>query len=378
MKNTYWHQKFLPRYIIIGFCLFMLLSLFIVEFFLSDKQQPYFKDKYAASQLTLKVFKSLKKVREDLGIKINPSFDPIGLGLIGDKSSPITTDPGILYAKRTSINPNIAALFVQWFGDASLKKGDVVAVAMTGSFPAINVALLSSMKVMGLKPLLIFSAGASNYGANIPGFSWVDMYSHLVKQGYFNNKPLAVSLGGSRDKGYGMNAEGRHILREAIKKAGYRFLKVRGTEDSIQQRLALYRTASRGKPIRAYINIGGGIASIGLKRIKQSLSKIPPKSLRSELTTTLPLHLTAVNSVAVSFLKQGIQVINLKNVSLTLAQKYNFPYKPARLARVGSGDIFVRPSYHRIISICVLLIDIIVLIVLTWVSGKYLITYKVK
>ncbi len=378
MKNMYWHQKFLPRYVIIGFCVFMLLSLFVVEHFLSDKQQPYFQQKLDASSLTFKAFMDIRAARESLGVEINRKLDPTGMGLIGYKSSAITTDPGTLYAKRTSVNPNLAALFVQWYGDVGLQKGDTVAVAMTGSFPAADMAAVAAAQTLGLKPLIILSAGASNYGANIPKLSIVDMYRILVKDKVFDVAPIGVSLGGSRDKAYGVTPEGIGILDEAIKKSGYHFLKVTGTNDSIKRRLALYKKEAKGDPIKAYINVGGGMASIGLKKLKGSMSQIPPQSLPSGITKSLPVFLTGVNSVAVNFLKEGIPVINMRDITDTLAKQYSFPYKPSVLPLVGTGSMYISPEYNTALAAGILILDLAVLIALAWLSRKYLITYKRK
>ena len=377
MKSIYWHQKFLSRYIIVGFCLFMLLSLFVVEHFLSQKQQPYFHQKLDASSLTFNAFMNVKQQREKLGIKIDQKVDTMDMGLIGDKSSEITTDPGILTAKKTSVNPNISALFIEWFHEAGLKKGDTVAMAMTGSFPAADIAALSAVKTMGLKPLIILSAGASNYGANIPGFTFVNMYEGLVKGKIFDYRPIAVSLGGSQDRAYGLSKKGILALTQTIKESGFHYLKVQGTNDSIERRMALYKAATN-EPISAYINVGGGMASIGLKKLEGTLSRIKPKSLESGVTKTLPIYLTAVNSVAVNFLKQGIPVINLRHVTSTLSENYNFPFNPQALPLIGAGKIFIAPAYNKTLGIGILILDILVLLLLTWLSQKYWITYKRK
>ena len=50
-------------------------------------------------------------------------------GLIGPEWTPLTTTPGLEDAKRTSLNPNFAALLVRYFYDAVLKAGDTVALS---------------------------------------------------------------------------------------------------------------------------------------------------------------------------------------------------------------------------------------------------------
>ena len=96
-------------------------------------------------------------------------------GLIGLSMSEITTDSGNLYSKRSSVNPNMAAIFVAWLSELNLKKGDVIALQETGSYPALDIAMLSAIKILELKPLIIFSVGASQFGANRPNFTWLDI-----------------------------------------------------------------------------------------------------------------------------------------------------------------------------------------------------------
>jgi len=89
---------------------------------------------------------------------------------------------GNLEAKRTSTNPAFAALLVKYFKEANLKKGDVIAIGASGSFPTLIVAVLSAARVLELEPLIIYSVGSSEYGANLPEFTFVEMLDSLNKK----------------------------------------------------------------------------------------------------------------------------------------------------------------------------------------------------
>lgn len=52
--------------------------------------------------------------------------------------------------KRAAINPNLAAVFVEESSKMKLMPGDYIAVGITGSNPAVNIALYSAIQVMEL------------------------------------------------------------------------------------------------------------------------------------------------------------------------------------------------------------------------------------
>jgi len=76
--------------------------------------------------------------------------------------------------------------------ESELKKNDVVAVAFTGSLPGLNIAVLSALQTLNLKPLVITSVGASNWGANDPYFTWLDMERLLYDAEIFNYRSLLL------------------------------------------------------------------------------------------------------------------------------------------------------------------------------------------
>ncbi|MCF6764757.1 poly-gamma-glutamate system protein [Thiotrichales bacterium 19S3-7] len=374
MKKMYWHRKLFPSYIILLICLISLLSLYLVQTFKTVHYGDYFYDKLAAAKTTYTAYNEIKHLRIEKDIKINPKLDPSKSGLIGEKQSPTTTDYGSIYAKRASINPNFAAIFVQWLkGDLGLKKGDTVAVTMTGSYPALDIAMLAAIKELQLRPLLVFTVGASNYGANIPGLTWLDMYQYLVKQGVFNYTPVGVSIGGSRDYGYGLSKEGIKIIKDTINKSGYHFIDSTGTIDAINKRMALFKQHQGKDGVKAFINVGGSMAAIGLKQVGDS--SVKPKSISIGVVTSLPVDLIKVDDVAVRYLKQGIPIVNVRDIG-DLVEQYQFPKFPQYQPLIGQGPIYVALEYNRMYALLALVVNIIVLLLAAVLSRKYLITYK--
>jgi poly-gamma-glutamate system protein len=139
--------------------------------------------------------------------------DPADTGLIGLENSPLTTTPGFIDAKRLSTDPRWGAAFVGWYAAAGLKPGDQVAIASSGSFPAVAVAARIAAEVAGLKPLVVQSLTASNYGANIPGFDSHHMEQILIGAGLLKYPAVLITPGGDRDVGSQLDASNVEALR---------------------------------------------------------------------------------------------------------------------------------------------------------------------
>lgn len=379
MKKMYWQAHYLPRTLLLVVCLLALVGMFVVEHYKKFVPLDYYAEKVEAARLAKKAMSSVKSLRSHLGIPINRQNDPSGTGLVGDRLTNITTDQGDLAAKRTSVNPNIAAIFVEWLKEADLQKGDYVAVGATGSFPALDICILSAIKTLKIHPLLIYSAGASQYGANIYRFTWLDMYEHLKKEKIFDYPLVAASLGGSRDTAEGMTASGKAALESTIKRYNINYLQPKGTIDAIDQRMTLYEKAADGHAIAAYINVGGGMASIGLKQVANSKIKnaetLKQHSLPTGVIVSFPISLANTDSVAVRYLKKGVPVVNIRNVYQTFRQKYDLPRVPSAYPIIGWGSIFFHEEYSDTVTAIVLILIILVLVVVATISRKYFIRY---
>ena len=402
MKTMYWHRKFLSRYIIVFLSAFMIISLYIVEKNLVVETKGY-TQKLAAAELADDAFALTQCFFMSKGYLCKTMWDVSCTGLIGLSMTEITTDSGDLYAKRSSVNPNMAAIFVEWLSELDLKEGDTVAVQATGSYPALDTAMLAAIKTLKLKPLIIFSAGASQFGANRPGFTWPDIYHNLVEKGIFDYDILGITLGGSHDNGYGMTPGAILKLNDAIKRNGYKVINIPyedATNTSIATRIKMYKEATGADDkIKAYINVGGNMASIGLKQpqIKSSdvnikdnkKSKKPSTSNADEsiiklpsfptgVTKSLPPEYKTVNSVAVDFLKEGVPVINVRDINSSIIKKYGMVYNPSSVTPPGRGAVFAQKKYNTILAAILLVIDIGLVVFMAIISRKYLISFKTK
>ena len=166
--------------------------------------------------------------------------------MIGQEYTLVTTDRGYIEAKLSTTNPNFAAVIVQLLKDAAISDGEYVAVAMTGSFPALNISVLAALEPLNLNPIVITSVGSSNYGANDPYFTWLDMEDILYKSKIFQSKSVAASMGGGLDVGRGLSPEGRDLIVKAIERNKVEFINEKLLENSIAGRLEIYDEAAKG------------------------------------------------------------------------------------------------------------------------------------
>jgi poly-gamma-glutamate system protein len=284
-----------------------------------------------ASDLMVRAAAALRYCRAARGVPVDPSADPNGTGLIGVERSVITTSLGSLEAKRTTTNPDFAALVVRLLRDAGVGRGDVVGVGASSSFPALIVATLSAAVAMGVEPLVISSLGASEWGANIPGFGWLDMEECLRREGLAGSAPIALSLGGEGDAGLDMDPEGRALIEARVRAGGVPFIDEPCLERNVAARMARYRESAGGRTLKAFINIGGSWANMGTD---PEVLKIGPGLARSVFVPP-PARRGVIQAMAAA----GVPVIHLLNVK-GLCERYGLPWDPQPLPAPGHGRIY--------------------------------------
>jgi len=342
--------------------LMSLLAFIAVENSKVDVKQAYYEEKLAAAQLTQTAENCLKNSRLENGIFIDAVNDPNETALIGQEYSLITTDRGYIDAKLSSTNPNFAAVIVQLLKEAGVKERDYVALAFTGSFPALNLSTLAAVETLKLNPVIISSVGASNYGANDPYFTWLDMESALYEAGVFKHRSVAASIGGGFDVGRGLSPEGRNLIVEAIERNQVEFINEDHLENSIARRMELYQTHSKENPIKAFINVGGGIASLG--------HTVNGELIPTGLTKNLMMMNFPVRGVLIQMGQKGIPVIHLMNIK-ELMTEHGLPFSPVPLPEPGEGGIFVQKKYSIIVTAISAAFLFIVVVLVYFAEKKY-------
>ena len=321
--------------------LLSLMAFLAVEYGKEDVKLKWYDQKLEASKIASKATEYLKEFRMQKSVFVDVVNDPNETALIGQDITPITTDRGFIEAKLTSTNPNFAAVVVDMLKEAELEEDDIVAIAFTGSFPGLNIAVHSAVQTLKLKPIIITSVGASNWGANDPFYTWLDMEKILFKAGIFKNKSVAASIGGGVDRGRGLSPDGRQLIIDAINRNKIEFINEEHLESSVQKRIDIFNEQRKKEKIKAFINVGGGISSIG--------SVENYKFIPGGLSISLPMKNYPVRGVMIYMAEKNIPIIHLLNVN-QLAQKYGLPVNPTPLPRPGAGEIFIQKRYSVMLT----------------------------
>ncbi len=335
--KVYWQSKSTSAGAQILLIIASIAALLSVQVFKKRESTADYDDMVAASKTCAEGLELIARWRRRIE-PIDPKVDPLRTGIIGIVASPVTSISGHLPSKQASANPNWAAVIVQLLRKAGVREGDVVAVAASGSFPALNLASYCALEQIGARPIIILSASASQWGANVPGFTWVDMARRLRKADIIESKAVAATLGGEDDRGVGIPEQGLSILRRALERADIDLLEPGSYEEAVAERIAVYAKHAEGQPIRAFLNVGGGTATTGPPSIDHFFD---PGLLRGA-----PPRAFTMRSVMGHFIDQEVPVINLWNIS-TLASRFGLPYPPKEPPRVGEGGVYRATTYRR-------------------------------
>jgi poly-gamma-glutamate system protein len=363
MKKLYWRPERISRKVLIIVAMFAVAGVFTVETVRVERRQPYFKEKMAAARLARRAFDAVKEERSKRKIRIDKESDPASSGLIGELLSPVTTNPGHLPAKQTSVNPNFAAVVVHMLKRVHVSEGDVVAVGLSGSFPAINLSVLAAMQCVGAKGAVITSIGSSQWGANIPSLLWPDIEQVVFDRKIVRIRSSAYSLGGIDDRALGLSSNGKAALKAAIEKSGIPLLEAESYEESVEKRVNLYREAAADEDIIVYINVGGGTSSVG--------TRVGKKLFKPGLNRSPPQGVSGFDSVMSRFILEEIPVIHLSSID-TLAVRYGLPLQPKQIPEPGMGKVFRREVYNNWLAGATLAL----LVLFLWIFARLDLGYR--
>lgn len=341
MKNVYWRPSSVPRMTLLLIALLSIVGLLSVEVFKTRQQQPNYKEKIKAAHLANEAFRVIKDKRLQLKIPIDKASDIPESGLIGTLMTPVTSNSGTLSAKQTAVNANFAAVVVQMLKNVDVEARDIIAIGFSGSFPSINACVVVAAEILKLRPIIVTSASASSWGANIPDFLWIDMEKALFEKRIISSSTQLASIGGVEDRGIGMSKNGINFLKRSIEKNGIPFLDPATYSESVERRVQHYLEAASGDPIKAYINVGGGTTSVG--------TKIGKRLFHPGLNLREPIGGSLIDSVMTRMIKRGIPVIHFTQIE-KLAKRYGLPIQPQKMPIVGEGKIFYRKEYNTYLT----------------------------
>ncbi len=326
-----------------------------------------------ASERTAQAFEAIHCQRVSLGHKMLKVHDPANTGMIGPSMSMVTSLPGHLDAKLTSVNPNFAAVAIRLLVDAGVRPGDRIAIGCTGSFPALDIAVYTAAEAMDLRPVIISSAASSQFGANSPDMMWPDMEKLLYEQGIIQHRSEMISRGGFQDRAAGMSKDTLELLDASIHRSGLPLMDSTSDDDAIERRMLVYAQAVEDETYTVYINVGGGDASVGGtigndvlgEGLIRPMSKLSPRRLlgigRETAAATARVATeddptgessagTATDCVATRFLASGVPVINMINV-VKMAEVYGLPICSTETIRPGEGGVYTIADLRRPLAV---------------------------
>jgi poly-gamma-glutamate system protein len=319
---------------------------------------PLQDEKNAAMELMHRSALAIKKEKLKLGIPIDRRFDTNDTGLVGVEYTDITTTVGSLVAKRTSTNPAFAAVVVDMLDRAGVRQGDRVAVSFSGSFPALNIAVLSAVRVMNLHPVIISSAGSSMYGANQPDMTWLDMERVLAEAGILPYRSIAASLGGIVATQGGLDGTGIEAGLKAIRRNGIPLIEEGGNSTltaDVQKRLALFDQALGGRRPAAFLNVGGSLTSVG--------DGLGGHRIPTGLLNKVPAVRNPEQGIIFLMSKQGVPVIHLLKIK-SIAAQYGIPFDPSPLPAGNTVKTPMTGRYSTPLAAVCLALMIVLLIFL--------------
>jgi len=317
-----------------------LALLAIAERSMSPIVQPHFAEKMEAATKARHAIDVIRSTRLGMGGEIDIVNDPNETGVIGHEFTLITTDRGWRGAKQRALDPNLAAVFVELLKRARVGEGDRVAVGVTGAFPLLNASAIIATEVVGAEPVVITSVGSSMWGATDPELTWLDMETALTEAAVVSHRSIAASIGGGGDVGRGLSPEGRDLIVAAIERNGVELVRESTLDGSIEARMAVFRRESGGERYDAYINVGGGLASVGSGQVA--------KLVRPGLTKALSMRDLPRRGVLVRMADEGVPVIHVPDAD-RLIERYGLmppSEEPGPLPEVGVGEVFAQERYN--------------------------------
>jgi len=272
---------------------------------------------YEASVNMAQIIEWVRQKRAD---SIDPEVDPNRTGLIGEEFTELTTTVGELEAKRTTTNPDMAALVCYLLMKVGVKKDDCVAIGASGSFPGLIVATLSACKAIGAKTCVICSIGASQWGANQPDFTVLDLFRWLTELGF--DEPILFCFGGSDNRGTEFSEEVRKMLKEKAFRYGFQLYEGSSLSTDKEYFHHFYMQSCNGR-IAAFVNIGGSLINVGksptavqLYGIVKSAKDLDPGSMMGLMAS------------------ENVPVLTFLNVR-KLVTKYSLPWDPIPLPKIS-------------------------------------------
>lgn len=289
----------------------------------------------------------VKRYKTEEGLALSEE-DRFGTGMLGERLTGITTTLGVLEAKRTTANSDMAALAVQLLEEAGVQPGQRIGAGCSGSFPSLNLALICACDAMGVECRYIASIGASSYGANQPELTFPEMACRLADEGLISCRPLAVSAGGQNDLGLDMDGEALDSVWNQL--APWQLTEIRESDypENLRQRIRLYEADG---PLSCFVAVGGGLVTSGRTDAQLGQGLLRPDRVGP---------ITDKSGLLERYSASGLPVIELLNIKKLVAD-YNLPYDPETLPATGTSALYRTVSRPKVPALAALAASLVCL-----------------
>jgi len=321
-----------------------------------------YEEKLSAANRMNSALKALAERFSEGGEILESYGDPRLDAIIGQQFSTITTDIGSFEEKLASANPNLAAVAVEFLIEAGVKKGDRVAVALSGSNPGKNLAVLSACDALGVTPYTICALSSTWWGATDPQNTWLDMQKFLNDAGIVKSQMVAASRGGVDDNARGLSATGRVQLADAVARSGVPLIESVSLAQAGANWWNRFSAASADHKYAAYINVGDCLASLGhIENLEL---------LKSGVFTRLPDRNWPGRGAMHAAASTGLTIININGAN-RITREFGLGTPKIPLAEPGSGDVYSTEKYDLRVTATALFIALGALFFLVRLDAKY-------
>jgi poly-gamma-glutamate system protein len=328
------------RWVLVALAVLSLFLFFVVTRSVRMVKSRLYEEKLASARLSEQAFRVVREMRLQLGFPIDSVNDPNVSGLVGQQYSQTSYGRGDLSDELTTIDPNFSAAIVEMLHRAGVRRGDSIGVSWDGSYPALNIQLLAVAKTMNLRPAIVTAQSATAWGADYPGFTWLDIERRLAGSGLWTYRSKCATLGGADDLGQGLSPAGRAILTAAAESAGVelcpRLPDSAVRENGIRAGVALRVAAFAG--VKAFVSIGKSVADIG-----DPLARVPSRVMSGRIDSR------GKSGVVGAMLQRGVPVLRIGNPS-QVAIDYHLPLSPVPMPEPGKGRLFHERRYSVVLS----------------------------
>ena len=351
--------------------LVIILALVLNLNFASKTLSPHYDQMIEASNITKDAMAAIKQYKVDNGIELSES-DKLSTGMIGPKVSAIYTTEGNINAKRTSCDPNWAAVIIKYFVQANLVPGDHVGFVFSSSFPTLNIACLAAAQVYGLKTCVMASIGASCYGATDTNFTFYDMIKLLNERKIINIKIDYLSFGGAGDVGKNFHDEDEFLggsdklasevmaeIYSRVDKENTTFIYEEVFAKNINLRIKYFK--DRVPNIKFLINAGGSSVGIGVDSALFLQSGYVAPSVFKYKNDDSSFGHNEDWGLLQYFLSKNIPVASLLNIR-GLAAEHGIKYDPDTLPEIGAGNMYFVQQYNLTVTIVALVVSVLIAI----------------